>query len=113
MKRVLALMFAVAAVPLALHAETWKNVSLMDSMCASDAEDKADPDAHTTKCAIKCQKGGYGILVVGGSFLKFDAAGNTKVEAALKTTKKTDHLRVDVEGERKGDEIQVRSISLD
>ena len=113
MKKVLFLMFAAAAVPLALQAETWKNASLMDSMCASKAEVKADPDAHTTKCAIQCQKGGYGIVAADGSFLKFDSAGNTKVAAALKTTKKTDHLRVDVEGERKGDEIQVKSISLD
>ena len=53
MKKVLFLMFAAAAVPLALQAETWKNASLMDSMCASKAEVKADPDAHTTKCAIQ------------------------------------------------------------
>ena len=113
MKKVLFLMFAAAAVPLALQAETWKNVSLMDSMCAAKAEVKAAPDSHTTKCAIQCQKSGYGILAPDGSFLKFDSAGNTKVAAALKTTKKTDHLRADVEGERKGDEIQVKSISLD
>lgn len=113
MKKVLFLVFAVAAVPLALQAETWKNVALMDSMCASKADVKANPDAHTTKCAIQCQKGGYGIVAADGSFLKFDSAGNTKVTAALKTTKKTDHLRADVEGERKGDEIQVKSISLD
>lgn len=113
MKKVLFLMFAAAAVPLALQAETWKNAPLMDSMCASKAEVKADPDAHTTKCAIQCQKSGYGILAADGSFLKFDSAGNTKVAEALKTTKKTDHLRADVEGERKGSEIQVKSISLD
>ena len=113
MKKVLFLMLVAAAVPFVLRAETWKNVSLMDSACASKAETKAAPDAHTTKCAIQCQKSGYGILSKDGSFLKFDAAGNTKVEAALKSTKKTDHLRVDVDGELKGDEIQVKSVSLD
>lgn len=113
MKKVLLLMFAAAAVPLALQAETWKNASLMDSMCASKAEVKASPDAHTTKCAIQCQKGGYGILAADGSFLKFDSAGNTKAAEALKSTKKTDHLRANVEGERKGNEIQVKSLSLD
>ena len=48
-----------------------------------------------------------------GGFLKFDAAGNKQVEAALKATKKTDHLRVDVQGELKGSEIAVKTVSLD
>jgi len=113
MKKVLLLMLAAAAVPLVLRAETWKNASLMDSACASKAEMKANPDAHTTKCAMQCEKAGYGILTKDGAFLAFDKAGNTQVEAALKSTKKADHLRVDVDGERKGNEIQVKSVSLD
>ncbi len=113
MKKVILLMFAAAALPLVLHAETWKNAALLDSMCASKDAIKADPDSHTTKCAISCQKGGYGILAADGGFLKFDAAGNEKVAVALKATKKTDHLRATVEGEKKGSEIQVKSISLD
>ena len=38
-----------------------------------------------------------------GKFLKFDEAGNAKIASALKSTKKTDHLRVTVDGERKGE----------
>jgi hypothetical protein len=113
MKKVLFLMLVAAAVPFALRAETWMGASLMDSACASKAETKASPDAHTTKCAVQCQKSGYGIITKDGTFLKFDAAGNTKVEAALKSTKKTDHLRVDVDGELKGNEIAVKTVSLD
>ena len=113
MKRMVLAILAVAAVSPALLAETWKNASLMDSMCAAKAEAKASPDAHPTKCAIACQKSGYGIVAADGTFLKFDAAGNTQVAAALKATKKTDHLRVTVDGERKGDEILVKSVSLD
>jgi hypothetical protein len=113
MKKVLLLMLAGVAVPLVLRAETWKSASLMDSSCASKAEMKANPDAHTTKCAIQCEKAGYGIVTKDGAFLAFDKAGNAKVEEVLKTTKKTDHLRVDVEGEKKGNEIQVKSVSLD
>lgn len=113
MKKLLCLVAAAIAFPMALEAETWKNVSLMDASCAGKSEMKANPDAHSKTCAIQCQKGGYGILTSDGGFLKFDAAGNTKVEAALKATKKTDHLRVDVQGELKGSEIAVKSVSLD
>ena len=86
----------------------------MDAMCAAKAEiAKANPDAHSKTCAIQCEKSGYGIVTSDGRFLKFDAAGNKQVEAALKATKKTDHLRVDVDGELKGGEIAVKSVSLD
>jgi|KBSMisStandDraft_5_1062788.scaffolds.fasta_scaffold320480_2 hypothetical protein len=113
MKKLLCLIVAAFALPMALKAETWKNVPLMDSMCAAKSETKANPDAHSKTCAIQCEKSGYGILSSDGKFLKFDAAGNKEVQAALKSTKKTDHLRVDVEGQVKGDEIAVKSVSLD
>lgn len=113
MKKVLLLIAAAVAIPMVLQAETWKNAPLMDSMCAAKADARANPDAHPKTCAVQCQKGGYGIVTPDGGFLKFDAAGNTQVEAALKATKKTDHLRVDVQGELKGSEIAVKSVSLD
>ena len=113
MKKMVLALLAMAVLSPVLLAETWKNASLMDAMCAAKANVKASPDAHPTKCAIQCQKSGYGILAPDGTFLKFDAAGNTQVEAALKATKKTDHLRVTVDGERKGDEIVVKSVQLD
>ena len=113
MKKLLCLIAAALAFPMALSAETWKNAPLMDASCAAKSEMRANPDAHSKTCAVQCQKGGYGLLTSDGSFLKFDAAGNTKVEAALKATKKTDHLRVDVQGELKGGEIAVKSVSLD
>ena len=80
-------------------------------MCA--AKVKADPDKHPTKCAIQCQASGYGILTSDGTFLKFDSAGNDKALAALKATKKADHLRATVTGEKDGDTIKVDSLSLD
>ncbi len=112
MKKLL-LIAAAVALPAALQAETWKNVSLMDAMCAAKSEARANADAHPKTCAVQCEKGGYGIVTSNGGFLKFDEAGNKQVEAALKATKKTDHLRVDVEGELKGSEIAVKSVSLD
>ena len=95
----------------ALSAETWKNVSLVDTQCVDKA--KADPDKHTKKCALACEDGGYGILTAEGKFLKFDAAGNEKAAKALEATQKTDHLRATVEGTVSGDEIQVASVKID
>jgi hypothetical protein len=94
-----------------LTAETWKNVSLIDSMCVDKA--KANPDKHTVKCALNCEDGGYGILTSEGKYLKFDDAGNKKAMAALQATKKTDHIRATVEGTMSGDEIKVSSLTLD
>ncbi len=95
----------------ALSAETWTNVSVIDSMCVDKA--KASPDKHTVKCALACEDGGYGILTADGKFLKFDEAGNAKTVAALQATKKTDALRVTVDGTLSGDEIKVTSLKLD
>jgi hypothetical protein len=107
-----ALVFALAAAGAAasLSAETWKNVSVIDSMCADKA--KADPDKHTAKCALACADDGFGILTADGKFVKFDAAGNAKVVAALESAKKTDHLRADVEGEMKDGKITVTAFKL-
>jgi hypothetical protein len=99
------------ALPLSAAAETWKNVSIVDTMCATKV--KADPDKHTTSCALQCEKGGYGLFTADGSYLKFDKAGNDKTVAALKATKKTDHLRATVDGQRDGETVKVTSIALD
>lgn len=91
--------------------ETWTNVSVVDKMCKDKV--KADPDKHPVKCAMSCGGSGFGILTSDGNFLQFDKAGNEKALAALKTTKKTDHLRATVTGERNGDTIKVTSFSLE
>src|SRR5262245_30766022 len=87
----------------AVAAETWKGVPLIDTQCVSRVKD--DPDAHTKECALQCVKNGYGIVAPDGAYLKLDAAGNKLAEVALKATKKTDHLRATVTGERQGDTI--------
>jgi hypothetical protein len=102
---------AVGAFAAALSAETWTNVSVIDSMCVDKA--KANPDKHTVKCALACEDGGYGILTADGKFIKFDAAGNQKTVAALQATQKKDTIRATVEGTLSGDEIQVSSLKLD
>ena len=114
MKKRAVLVIAVAgllALPLAAAAETWKNVPVVDTLCISKV--KADPDKHTTQCALQCSKGGYGLLTTDGTYLKFDAPGNEKTIAALKATKKADHLRATVVGERNGESIKVASVSIE
>jgi hypothetical protein len=101
----------VLAAPLAALAETWENVSVIDTSCL--AKVKARPDEHTVQCALQCAKGGYGLLTADGAYLKFDASGNEKTAAALKATKKTDHIRAKVVGERQGDVVKVTSVTLD
>jgi hypothetical protein len=107
-----AVLLALSAIgfAVALSAETWKNVSVVDAQCVEKV--KADPDKHTTKCALACADEGFGILTADGKFLKFDSAGNAKALAALEATKKTDHLRADVEGELSGGEIKVTGFKL-
>jgi len=109
--RIAVLGLAVGAFAATLSAETWKNVSLVDSQCVDKV--KADPDKHTKKCALACEDGGYGILTAEGKFLKFDSAGNEKAAKALEGTQKTDHLRATVEGTVSGDEIKVASVKID
>jgi hypothetical protein len=91
-------------------AETWSNVPLIDTRCATKAKDS--PDDHTKACALQCSKNGFGILAADGTFLKLDDAGNTKVVEALKASSNTDHLRVTVAGEREGETIKVNSVRL-
>jgi hypothetical protein len=109
MKRLLTLLLlAVFALP-ALATE-WKDAAVVDVQCSNRV--KANPDAHTKECAMKCAKGGFGIYTSDGKFLKFDEAGNQKMMDALGKTSKNDHLHVNVKGELSGDTIKVESLSL-
>jgi len=108
--RKLLLTAVLLSLPLAALADSWKGVALVDNNCKDSA--KADPDAHTTSCALKCAKSGYGIYTADGTWLKLDAAGNNAAVVALKKTKKVDHLRADVEGTLTGDVIAVRSLTI-
>jgi len=89
---------------------------LMDKMCSASAvkQGQAFATKHDTKCALEpaCQKTGYGVFTADNKFLALDAAGNAKAAAALKATKKTDNLKVTVEGEVAGDTIKVASLKL-
>jgi len=94
----------------AAYAESWTNVSLLDSSCA--AKVKNNPDAHTRACAMQCAGAGYGIQTADGRYLKFDKRGNDEALQLLKASNKPDHLRVNVQGKQQGDTIAVQSVSF-
>ena len=109
MRKMLALLIAVLGMPAVALGAEWTNVSMVDSMCLPKV--KADPDKHPTSCALKCADSGYLIQTAGG-WVKLDAAGNKLAIAALKGTKKSDHIRVNVTGEQSGDVIAVSGLKM-
>jgi hypothetical protein len=58
------------------------------------------------------QRTGYGIYTYDQGFLAFDPAGNQKALALLRSTKKTDDLRIEVVGEIAGKTIKVSQIKF-
>jgi hypothetical protein len=111
MKRIVLLLCLLLTFPMVTMAETWSGVPVVDHNCY--AKIKADPDSHTTQCALACARSGYGIIASDGTFIKFDENGNKKTIEMLKQTSKKDHLRITVEGKLVGGTIQVQSIKLD
>lgn len=90
---------------------------LMDKMCSGTAATKGQSFAasHDTKCALEppCAGSGFVVFTPDGKVITLDAAGNTKAMAALKATKKTDHLNVTVSGDVTGSTMKVSSLALD
>jgi hypothetical protein len=109
-KLTFALLIAALALPLAARAETWSNVSMVDKNCSGKVKDK--PDSHTRECALKCAGSGFGVVAADGKFIPFDRAGNDLAVAALKGTRKSDHLRVNVTGALKDGTIAVASLAM-
>lgn len=113
-KRIL-LGLALVAFAAATFAAEKTSVSgvLMDKMCSGENKTEEKALKHGKDCAEMdhCAKSGYGLLTKEGKFLTFDAAGNKKAEAFLKSFKGDDSIRVKVEGELDGSSIKVASIS--
>jgi len=103
-------LLGLLALPALASAETYKDVPVVDVNCS--AKVASAPDTHTRACALKCAASGYGIITEDKKFIKFDAAGNKEIIAALKASDKKDHLRVDVSGDVEGDTLKVTSIKL-
>ena len=103
-------LLGLAALPTLAANESYTNVSVIDANCSKKAA--ADPESHTRACALQCGMSGFGILTADKKFIKFDDAGNKKVEESLKASTKKDHLRADVTGDLQGDTLKVTSIKL-
>ena len=110
MNRTAILLAFAMAIPALASAESWSNVSMIDTQCSAKA--KADPDAHTRDCALTCSKSGFGIVDSSGNYLKFDDKGNQEALQLLKNSDKKDHIRVDVTGNKDGNLIHVESVRL-
>ena len=106
----LLVLLGISALPALAAPQTFENVPVVDVNCSKKAA--ANPDAHTRDCALKCEASGFGIVTSDQKFLKFDAAGNEQILAALKASNKTDHLRVNVSEDVDGDTLKVSSIKL-
>ncbi|MBI1789319.1 MAG: hypothetical protein HYR60_17430 [Acidobacteria bacterium] len=90
----------------AAFAETWSG-TLVDVMCKG-----RDLASHTAKCGVACAKGGYGLVLADGKFVKFDETGNAKALSLLKSTTKEKDLKAKVTGSTDGETIKVSAIDL-
>ena len=106
MKRIFMLCAGVSLLSIGAFAESWSG-TLVDVMCKGK-----DLASHTTKCAVSCAKGGYGLVLSDGKFVKFDEAGNAKALATLKASNKENDLKAKVSGTLDGDMVKVSSIEL-
>jgi hypothetical protein len=102
MKLLTGMLFASAA----FAADTWSG-TIVDVMCKGK-----DLAGHTRQCAVGCAKGGFGLVLSDGKFLKFDEAGNSKALAILKASTKEKDLKTKVTGSMAGDVIKVESIEI-
>ena len=87
-------------------AESWTG-TLVDVMCKG--KDLAN---HTRQCGLACAKGGYGLVLPDGKFVKFDETGNAKALAALKSATKEKDLKAKVTGQLDGEVVTVEAIQI-
>ena len=103
MKRLIAASVVLTA---GAFAETWSG-TVVDVMCKG-----RDLASHTRQCALNCAKGGFGLVLQDGKFVKFNETGNSKTLALLKGASKDKDLKAKVTGTIEGDVIQVESVEL-
>ena len=99
------IVFSLLAIGVAM-ADSWTG-SVVDVMCKG--KDLAN---HTKQCNVSCAKGGYGLVLSDGKFVKFDETGNAKALAAIKATAKEKDLKAKVTGKMDGEVIQVSAIEI-
>ncbi len=100
------LLLLAAAFSSAALADSWTG-TVVDILCKGK-----DLASHTTKCAISCSKGGYGLVQADGKFLKFDEGGNAKALAVLKASTKEKDLKAKISGTLEDEVIHVEKIEV-
>jgi hypothetical protein len=88
------------------YADSWTG-TLVDVMCKGK-----DVANHTRQCALSCAKGGYGLVLSDGKFVKLDESGNAMTLSKLKSSTKDKDLKAKVTGKLDGEVIQVEKIEL-
>jgi hypothetical protein len=106
MRKLFLITAALGTAIVATAAESWTG-TVVDVMCKG--KDLAN---HTAKCAVSCAKGGYGLVLPDGKFVKFDESGNAKALAALKATAKEKDIKARVTGSLDGEVIKVDAIQI-
>ena len=89
-----------------LLAESWTG-TVVDVLCKGK-----DIASHTRQCALSCSKGGYGLVLSDGKFVKFDETGNAMALTKLKASAKDKDMKAKVSGKLDGDVIQVATLEL-
>ena len=89
-----------------LTGETWTG-TVVDVMCKGK-----DLASHTRECAVNCAKGGYGLELAEGRFVKVDEGGNARTLGQLKKLAREKDMKAKVTGDLTGDGIKVRQVEF-
>jgi len=86
---------------------------LIDNSCEDSAKDAARAKTHSTSCALmdNCAKSGFSVVTEDNKRYKLSDKGEGMAADLLKNTKTTKGVKVTVEGNYNGTELDVTKIS--
>ena len=111
---VVVLSLALAAIA---YAQNSKQVSvtgyLIDNACEDSAKDASRAKGHSVSCALmdSCEKSGYSVVTEDNKRYKLSEKGDGMAAELLRSTKTLKGVKVAVEGNYNGTELDVTKIS--
>jgi autotransporter translocation and assembly factor TamB len=87
---------------------------LIDNACAESAKDLATrAEGHTVSCALmdSCEKSGYSVVTDDNTRYKLSEKGDGLAAELLKSTKTTKGVKVAIEGNYNGSELDVTKLT--
>ena len=109
------LLVALAAIVYTQNSKAVKVTGfLIDNACTESAKDLATrAKGHSTSCALmdNCEKSGYSLVTDDNTRYKFTEKGDGMAAELLKNTKTTKGVKVTVEGNYNGSELDVTKIA--